>query len=164
MISKKMQGAINEQIKNELYSGYLYLSMAAWAESQNLPGFANWMRVQAGEETGHALKFFEFVVDRGGRVTLFAIDQPPVEFKSATALFEQTLEHEQKVTGMIGKLYELALKESDYPAQVLLQWYISEQVEEEKNATHILDTLKAIGEKGQALVMMDRELGKRGKG
>ncbi|MGQ9493464.1 MAG: ferritin [Anaerolineae bacterium] len=163
MLNKKLQDALNEQIKNELYSGYLYLAMSAYFEANNLPGFAHWMRVQASEEQTHALKFFDFVVDRGGRVELQAIDQPPVEFQSPLAVFEATLAHEQKVTGLIYKLYELAIAENDYPAQVMLQWFINEQVEEEKNAAQIVETLKMIGERGQALVMLDRELGQRGK-
>jgi ferritin len=163
MLGKKMQDAINEQIKNELYSGYLYLAMAAYAEEQNLPGFAHWMKTQCQEEVEHAMKFFDFVVERGGRVELKAIDQPPVEFASPVALFELTLEHEKKVTGLIHDLYELALAEKDYPSQVLLQWYIEEQVEEESHATQILETLKRTGDKGQALVMMDRALAKRGE-
>lgn len=163
MLNKKLQDALNEQIKNELYSGYLYLAMSAYFEANNLPGFAHWMRVQAAEEQTHALKLFDFVVDHGGRVELQAIDQPPVEFQSPLAVFEATLAHEQKVTGLIYKLYELAIAEHDYPAQVMLQWFINEQVEEEKNATQIVETLKMIGEKGQALVMLDRELSQRGK-
>ena len=161
MLSKAMQNAINEQIKNELYSAYLYLSMAAYSEAANLPGFAHWMRVQSREEVEHAMKFFDFVNERGGRVVLQAIDQPPVEFESPLDVFEKTLEHERKVTAMIHRLYELALKENDYPAQVMLHWFIEEQVEEEDGATRILETLKRIGEEGQALVMLDRELGGR---
>ena len=163
MLSKKVQDAINEQIKNELYSGYLYLAMSAYFEAKNLPGFAHWMRLQAEEEQEHALKFFDFVNDRGARVVLQAIDQPPVEWESPLAVFEQTLEHEQKVTGLINQLYELALEENDYPTQVMLQWFIDEQVEEEKNATEIVETLRLAGEKGQALIMMDRALARRGK-
>ncbi len=163
MLSKKMQDAINEQIKNELYSGYLYLAMAAYAEERNLPGFGHWMKAQCQEEVEHAMKFFDFIVERGGRVELKAIDQPPVEFESPTALFELTLEHEKKVTGLIHDLYELALAEKDYPSQVLLQWYINEQVEEESNATQILETLKMTGDKGQALIMMDHALASRGE-
>jgi ferritin len=163
MLGKKVQDAINEQIKNELYSGYLYLAMSAYFEAKNLPGFAHWMRMQAEEEQEHALKFFDFVNDRGARVVLQAIDQPPVEWESPLAVFEQTLEHEQKVTGLINQLYELALEENDYPTQVMLQWFIDEQVEEEKNATGIVETLRLAGDKGQALIMMDRALGRRGK-
>lgn len=163
MLSKKLQDAINEQIKNELYSGYLYLAMSAYFEASNLPGFARWMRLQAAEEQEHALKFFDYVHDRGSRVTLKAIDQPPMDWDSPLAVFEDTLEHERKVTGLINKLYELALEGNDYPAQAMLQWFIEEQVEEEKNAEQIVATLKMVGEKGQALVMMDRALGQRGK-
>ncbi|UCC77102.1 MAG: ferritin [Anaerolineales bacterium] len=163
MLSKKLQDAINEQIKNELYSGYLYLAMSAYFEASNLPGFARWMRLQAAEEQEHALKFFDYVHDRGSRVTLKAIGQPPMDWDSPLAVFEDTLEHERKVTGLINKLYELALEGNDYPAQAMLQWFIEEQVEEEKNAEQIVATLKMVGEKGQALVMMDRALGQRGK-
>ena len=162
MLSKAMQDAINEQIKNELYSAYLYLAMAAYCEANSLPGFAHWLRLQSQEETEHAMKFFDFVNERGGRVVLHAIDQPPVEFESPVRIFEETLNHERKVTAMITHLYELALKEKDYPAQILLHWFIDEQVEEESNAAQILDTLNMVGDKGQALVMLDRELGKRG--
>ena len=162
MLNKKVQDAINEQIKNELYSAYLYLSMAAYSEASNLPGLAHWMRLQSQEEVEHAMKFFDFINDRGGRVVLQAVDQPPTEFESPLAIFEQTLEHERKVTAMINQLYELALRENDYPSQVLLQWFIEEQVEEEKNAEQILQTLKMIGDKPQGLVMVDRELGRRG--
>jgi ferritin len=162
MLSKALQDAINEQIKNELYSAYLYLAMAAYSEANSLPGFAHWLRVQSDEEVEHAMKFFDFVNERGGRVVLHAIDQPPVEFESPVKIFEETLNHERKVTGMIHHLYELALEEKDYPTQVLLHWFIDEQVEEESNATQIVDTLEMIGDKGQALVMFDRELGKRG--
>ena len=162
MLSKSMQDAINEQIKNELYSAYLYLSMSAYCETNSLPGFARWMRAQSQEEVEHAMKFFAFVNERGGRVVLQAIDQPPLEFESPRAVFEQTLEHERKVTGLIHSLYELALEEKDYAAQILLHWFIDEQVEEESSAAQILDTLEMIGDKGQALVMLDRELGKRG--
>jgi ferritin len=163
MLSKKLQDAINEQIKNELYSGYLYLAMSAYFEASNLPGFARWMRLQAAEEQEHALKFFDYVHDRGSRVTLKAMDQPPMDWDSPLAVFEDTLQHERKVTGLINKLYELALEGNDYPAQAMLQWFIEEQVEEEKNAEQIVATLKMVGEKGQALVMMDRALGQRGK-
>ena len=164
MLSKVMQDGINEQIKNELYSAYLYLSMSAHCESINLPGCANWMRMQELEERVHALKLFDFVNERGGRVTLQAIDQPPVEFESPLGIFEQTLEHERKVTAMINRLYKLALEGSDYPTQVMLQWFIEEQVEEEASAEQIVETLKMIGEKTQALLMLDRELGRRGAG
>ena len=162
MLSKAMQDAINEQIKNELYSAYLYLSMAAYFETGNLPGFAHWMRMQSQEEVAHAIKFFDFVNERGGRVVLQAIDQPPVEFDSPSDVFEKTLEHERKVTALIHHLYEVALKENDYAAQVMLHWFIEEQVEEEDQASQILETLRMVGDKGNALVMLDRQLGSRG--
>ena len=145
-----------------LYSAYLYLSMSAYCEAANLPGFAHWMRVQAQEEVSHAMKFYDFICERGGRVVLQAIDQPPTEFQSPLHVFEQTLEHEQKVTVMIHDLYALAAQEKDYASQAFLQWFVTEQVEEEGSATQIVETLKMIGDKGQALVMLDRELGKRG--
>jgi ferritin len=119
------------------------------------------MRLQAQEEVSHAIKFFDFVNERGGRVVLYAIDQPPAEFESPIDLFERTLEHERKVTGMIHQLYELALEENDYPTQVMLHWFIEEQVEEEDSASQILDTLEKIGDKGHALVSLDRELARR---
>jgi ferritin len=162
MLSKTLQDAVNEQIKNELYSAYLYLSMSAWAEANSLPGFAHWMRGQAREETEHAMKFFDFIYDRGGRVTLQGLDQPPAEFKSPMSMFEQTLEHEKLVTGMINNLYKLAVQDNDYASQAFLQWYVTEQVEEEKNATQIIDMLKMGGDKGSALLILDRQLGKRG--
>lgn len=162
MLGKKMQDAMNEQIKNELYSAYLYLSMAAYFETENLKGFAHWMRVQAEEEQEHALKFFDFIHERGGRVALHAIDQPPAEFESPLGVFEETLSHEQKVTSLIHDLYALALEESDYASQVFLHWFVDEQVEEEANATEILEQLKMVGDKTQGLLMLDRALGERG--
>jgi ferritin len=164
MINKTVQDAINEQIKNELYSAYLYLSMSAYFESINLPGFTNWMKVQATEEQGHAMKFFEYVFERGGRVQLKAIDQPPFEWASPMAAFQQALEHEQKVTAMIHSLYALALKENDYATQFMLQWFITEQVEEEKNAAAIIEQLKMIAAHETAILMLDHDLGKRSAG
>jgi ferritin len=163
MIGKRLQAAINDQIKNEFYSAYLYLAMAAHCEASNLPGFAQWLKVQSHEEWTHGMKFFDFLNDRGARVTLQAIAQPPETFKSALDIFEKVLEHEQKVTACINKLYETALAEKDYPAQVFLQWFINEQVEEEKNATQIVEQLKTIPEKGGSLLFIDRHIGKRGK-
>lgn len=161
MLSKRMQDAMNDQIKMELESAYAYLAMAAYCEAQNLPGFAQWMQVQFQEELGHAMKFFTFINDRGGRVILQAIAQPQVEFQSPTDVFEQTLGHEQKVTASINDLYKIATEEADYASQAFLQWFVTEQVEEEKNATGVLETLKLVGDEGQALVMLDRELGQR---
>jgi ferritin len=163
MLSKTLQNAFNDQINHELSSSYLYLSMAAYAESLNLPGFANWLKIQTKEESGHAMKLYKFVNERGGRVELQKIEQPPLEFKSPTALFEEVLKHERKITVLINKLYEVALKEKDYAAQVLLHEFITEQVEEEASASAILETLKMAGEKGHALIMMDRQLARRGQ-
>jgi ferritin len=157
-----MQDAINDQIHKELYSSYLYLSMAAYFEAQNLPGFAHWMRVQEAEERGHAMKFFDFLNERGGRVTLKAIDAPKSEWKSALEVAEEVAAHEAKVTASIYALYETALKEKDYPAQVMLQWFITEQVEEEKNAAEIVSSLKLIEAHGTAILMLDHRLAKRG--
>jgi ferritin len=162
MISEAMQNAINRQIKDELYSAYLYLSMAAYFEAASLPGFASWMRMQSQEEVEHAMKFFDFVNERGGRVELQAIEQPTVEFESPLAVFEATYQHEQKVTGLIHNLYALAVEEKDYAAQVMLHWFIDEQVEEEATASQIVELLERIGDKDQGLIMLDRELGQRG--
>ena len=163
MITKTMQDAINEQIKNELYSAYLYLAMSAHFEAANLPGFAHWMRVQASEEEEHAMKFYAYLYDRGGRVQLKAIDQPPFEWPSTLDAFQQVLEHEQKVTSLIHNLYALAVKENDYATQVMLQWFIDEQVEEEKNASTIVEQVKMIEAKGSAILYLDHELGERGE-
>ena len=164
MISKTMQDAINDQIKNEFYSAYLYLSMEAYFQENGLPGFAHWLRVQFTEEQGHALKFIQYLYDRGGRVELLAIPQPAAAWGSALKAFEEVLAHEQKVTAMIHKLYALAVKENDYASQVLLQWYITEQVEEEKNASEIIANLKRIEDRETAVLMLDHRLGKRGGG
>ena len=163
MISDAMQKAINEQINKELYSSYLYLSMAAYFEGNNLPGFAKWMHVQADEERGHGMKLFEHLVDRGGRVTLAPIAGPQATWKTNLEVFKQVQSHEAAVTASINALYEVALKEKDYPAQVLLQWFITEQVEEEKNAADIVQQLELIDARGTAVLMLDHQLGKRGK-
>jgi ferritin len=164
MISKVVSDAINDQIKNEIYSGYLYLSMSTYCESVNLPGFAHWLRAQSKEEIGHAMKLRSFVEDRDGRVILQAIDQPPADFRSPLDLFKNVLEHEKKVSATIHRLYELALKENDYPTQIFLQWFIQEQVEEEKNATQIVEQLKLTGEQPNGLMMIDRMLAARAAG
>jgi len=162
MISPTIQNAINDQIKHEFFSSYLYLSMSAYFETLSLPGFARWMRVQSQEEHEHAMKFFDFLNDRGGSVELQALDQPAGEFQSALDVFEQSLAHERKVTALIHRLYELALKESDYATQTLLQWFITEQVEEEKNAGQIVEQLKMTGGEPSALLLLDRDLAGRG--
>jgi len=161
MIGKAMQGAMNEQINKELFSAYLYLSMAAYFEDKNLTGFANWMRMQAGEEREHAMKFFDFIVETGGRVMLKGIDAPKTDWSSSLEVAQEVAAHEAKVTASIYALYELALQEKDYPAQVMLQWFIGEQVEEEKNAAEIVANLKLIEERGTAVQMLDKQLAKR---
>ena len=163
MISKTIQNAINEQINKELYSSYLYLSMAAFFENKNLPGFAKWLYVQADEERLHGMKFFEHLIDRSGKVELKAIAGPEIDWKTNLDVFKQVQQHEAAVTASINALYELALKEKDYPSQVLLQWFITEQVEEEKNAADIVQQLELIDAKGTAVLMLDHQLGKRGK-
>ena len=161
MLSPTFQDALNQHLKQELYSAYLYLSMAAYCESISLPGFAQWMRLQAEEERGHAMKFYDFIHDRGGRVILQALPQPPSDFPSPAAIFEQALAHEQEVTTMIHQLYSRAVEEGDYPSQVFLQGFVAEQVEEEKTASQIIETLKMIGDDKIGLLMLDRELGAR---
>ena len=161
MLSRKVQDAMNDQIQREFESAYIYLSMVAYFNSVNLPGFAHWMKVQFQEEQAHAFKFNDFVSDRGGQVFLQAIGQPPVKFQSPLAAFEKALAHEEKITGHINALYALATEEKDFSSQSLLQWFIDEQVEEEKNTGDIVDTLKKIGDNYQALLLIDRELGQR---
>jgi len=161
MLGNKLEKQINEQIKHELDSAYIYLSMAAQFEAENLPGFASWMKKQALEEQEHAMKFFDYVNERGGRVVLEAIDKPETEFGKPVEVFAEVLAHEQKVTGLINALYETALEEKDYASQSFLQWFIDEQVEEEDSASGILETLKMIGDKGHALIMFDRQLAQR---
>jgi len=162
MISKTLVDEMNEQIMHEMYSAYFYLSMSAYAESANWQGFATWLKVQAKEELEHALKFYEHIHDRGARVLLKAIPQPPVEFKALLDVFKQVYDHEQKVTARINTIYAAAVKENDYASQVFLQWFINEQVEEEKNASQIVDALTKIGESTNGLFALDHRLGKRG--
>lgn len=161
MIGKAMQDAMNEQINKEFFSSYLYLSMAAYFEDKNLTGFGHWMRLQADEEHEHAMKFYNYMLDSGGKVQLKGIDSPPVEWTSNLEVAQQVAEHEAKVTASIHNLYEIALKEKDYAAQVMLQWFISEQVEEEKNAQELVAKLRMIEERGTAVLMLDHRLSKR---
>jgi ferritin len=161
MIGKKMLDALNEQINAELYSSYLYLAMAAEFQARSLKGFANWMEVQSREEAGHAKKLYDFLVERGGRIALKAIAAPPAEWKSALAAFEDSYAHEQKVTGMIHKLVELAEAEGDHAAAVMLQWFVTEQVEEEANASEIVEKLRLVKDSPQGLFMMDSLLAQR---
>ena len=162
MISKAVQDAINNQITHEFASAHLYLSMSAYCETRNLRGFAHWFRLQSQEETRHALKLFDMVLDRGGQVYLQGIEAPPSEFESPLDVMQRTLAHEQQVTAMFNELYDLALRENDYTTQVQLQWFLTEQVEEEQTAGAIVDQLKMAGSQGPALFLLDRELAGRG--
>ena len=161
MLSKKMETAINQQINAELYSSYLYLSMATYFDSKGLGGFSNWMRQQAQEELFHGMKMFDFVCERGGRVVLQAIDKPPSKWSSPLDAFQNVLAHEQKVTGLINDLVNLAIDERDHATNIFLQWFVSEQVEEEDTAGNLVDKLILIGKDANGLFMLDTELGQR---
>lgn len=161
MLSKKIQDTINTQINAETYSAYLYLSMSAYFESINLKGFANWMRVQAQEELVHAMKFYDYVNERGGRIILRLVEGPPSEWNSPLAVLEHTHRHEQKVTSMIYNLVNLAIEERDHTTHSFLQWFISEQMEEEASANEILQKLKLLGDAPGGLFILDRDLATR---
>jgi ferritin len=161
MLSDKMQEALNAQIKAEYYSSYLYLSMAAHCQAINLEGFSGWLRIQADEEMIHAMKIYDFVLERGGRVTLGAIDAPPSEWESPLAIFEATYAHEQHVTGLINKLVDLAISESDHATNAFLQWFVNEQVEEEASADAVLQKLKLVANAPGGLFMLDQEMAQR---
>ncbi len=160
-ISEKLVEAINDQINYELYSGYIYLSMAAWFEEQSLDGMAHWMKVQAGEEYDHAMRFWDHIVDRGGRVVLKAVEAPKSNWGSPLEAWEDAYEHEQKVTARIFKIGETAEEEGDRSARPLLQWFYDEQVEEEEQTMKVRDLLKKIGDATNALFMLDAKLGQR---
>jgi ferritin len=162
-INKKIEGVLNRQINAELYSAYLYLSMAAYFESINLKGFANWMENQAKEELSHAMKFYKFVNERNGRVILAAIDKPDIEWKSPLAAFTAAYEHEVMVTGSIDQLVEDARAEKDNATESMLKWFVEEQVEEEASSSGIVEKLKMVKDSSNGLLMIDKELGKRGK-
>ena len=164
MLSDKMQTALNSQLNAELYSGYLYLAMNAYFKSINLDGFANWMYYQAQEELTHGMKFYDFINQRGGRVALEPIEAPPAQWDSPLAAFEATLAHEQKVTGLINDLMEVAVGERDHATQIFLQWFVSEQVEEEESVGGVLEQFRLMGEAKGGLFMIDRELAKRSAG
>ena len=164
MLTPTLLEALNDQIQKEFSSGYVYLAVAAHFESTGLPGFAHWMRVQSQEEFGHGLKLFDYVLDRGARVTLKAIDAPPTDLGQPVVVMTMTLAHERRVTDSIHALHQLAAREVDLPTQVALQWFINEQVEEEKSAALIVDQLKLIGSDGSGLLALDRQLAARGAG
>ncbi len=160
MLSEKMEKALNKQINAELYSAYLYLSMSSYFESIDLEGCANWMKAQTQEEMIHAMKIYDYVIERGGRVILDKIEAPKAEWDSALAVFEHAYEHEQLVTSLINDLMNLAIEEKDHATQIFLQWFVSEQVEEEASASAVVQKLKLAGD-GGGLFMVDRELGQR---
>ena len=161
MIKQKVQGKLNYQLNRELYSSYLYLSMSAYFESVNLKGFANWMRVQAEEELMHALKFYDYIAEMGGRITLSSIEEPSSEWGSPLKVFQHVYEHEQKVTGLIHDLVSLAISEKDQATNSFLQWFVKEQVEEEESASEVVEKIKLAGDATDSLSKLDSELGQR---
>jgi ferritin len=161
MISKKIEEAFNQQINAETFSAYLYWSMSAALEGMNLPGFASWMRVQVQEEMTHAMKFYDHIIERGGTVMLAAIEGPTTQWKGVKAIFETTLEHEQKVTALINGLMDLAVAEKDHASNMFLQWFVTEQVEEEATAMDILGKLEIAGDTAGGLYMLDKEMAGR---
>lgn len=162
MISTTMQAALNAQINVEQYSAQLYLAMGAHCETSSFSGFAHWLRVQAGEETAHAVKLIDFLVDRGGRLELQPVQAPPAEFGGVIQVFEQVLAHEQGITGKISALFERARAERDHASEITLQWYVTEQVEEESNVGKIVAHLHAVGDKGGGIWYLDSRMAKRG--
>ncbi len=161
MISEKMTDALNGQINKEMYSAYLYMSMSAHCTNVGLDGFANWFMVQYQEEMFHAMKLYDYINDQGEKVVLEAIEQPPTDFGTTLEMFEATLEHEQFITKSINDLVYLATEERDYATQIFLQWYVTEQIEEEGNDNEIIAKLKLIGDDGNGLFTIDRELAAR---
>lgn len=161
LLTKEMESSINKQINEELFSAYLYQSMAAYFETQSFEGMASWMELQAQEEMFHAKKFYDYVNERGGKVILTAIEGPKTQWGSVLDVFEDALEHERYITGCIYKLFELAIEQKDHMTNVFLNWYITEQAEEEGSIQKIIDNLKKIKDSSNGLFMMDKELGKR---
>ena len=161
MLSKPIQDALNEQIKREVFSAHSYLAMTAYFEHTNFPGFAKWTRLQYEEEIAHGMKLFDFIHARGGRAAVYGIDPPGEDFSSPLDVFEKALQQELSVTGHINDLYELAQKQKDYGTQVELQWFITEQIEEERLFHEIIQTLKLAGDNQAALLLLDRQLGAR---
>ncbi|QAA77040.1 MAG: Ferritin-like protein 2 [Candidatus Bipolaricaulis sibiricus] len=161
MIAKKMEKALNEQIREELASAYLYLAMAAYFAHDGWDGMAGWMRIQAREEQEHAMRLFDHIVERGGQVKLPALAEPQATWASPLAAFQAAYKHEQHITGCIHGLVELAQEEKDYAAEVMLQWFVAEQVEEEDHTMKAVQLLERMGSEGRGLVMADRELGRR---
>lgn len=164
MINKRMQDALNKQINEEMFSSYLYLSMSAYFESNSLLGFAHWMKTQAQEEMFHAMKFYNYILERGGNVELQAVAEPKKEWTSVLNAFEEALAHEEHITGCINDLMSVAIEEKDHASQNLLKWFVDEQVEEEATANEIVDKLKMIGDHGPMLLMQDKEMTARQPG
>jgi len=160
-MSAALQKAMNDQIRKEFYASYLYLAMSAWFDERNFEGFAKWMRIQADEERGHAMRIYDFVLDRGGKVRLEAIPEPDANWKTAFAVFEAARKHELMVSTSINALYERAINEKDYPSQVMLQWFINEQVEEEKTSTALAERLRLVGDSATGLLILDKQFGER---
>jgi len=163
MINQKMQDAFNRQINEEMYSSYLYLSMAAYFAAGGFPGLAQWMKAQSQEEWAHAMKFFNHIVERGGEVELLAIKEPKKKWESPLNAFEDSLNHERHITGCIDKLMDLSIEEKDYASRSLLTWFVDEQVEEEAHVGDIVEKVKMIGKHDHLLLMLDKEMGQRGK-
>lgn len=161
MVTKKMDVALNKQLNAELYSGYLYLSMAAYFEDTNLSGFANWMKVQFQEELSHGMKFYNYIIQRGAKVTLEEIEKPKGQWNSPVEVFQQVLSHEEKVSGLINDLVDLAIKEKDHATNNFLQWFVSEQVEEEESASEALNKVKLASESSHGFFLVDSEFGQR---
>lgn len=161
MLSKSMESALNRQVNRELYSAYLYLAMSAYFETTGMKGFAKWMRIQAKEEQTHAMKIYDYVIARGGKVTLEAIEAPKAKWASAGKVFEEVYAHEQKVTAMINNLVDLAIKEKDHATFEMLQWFVKEQVEEEEHASEIVSQIAILGDVVGHLFWLDHQLGKR---
>ena len=161
MLSERMTEALNKQINNEIYSAYLYLSMSAYSTFIGLKGFANWFIVQYQEEMVHAMKIYDYINDQGGQVKLMAVAQPPTKFGSPLGMFEKTLEHEKFVTKCINDLVDLAIEEKDHASNIFLQWFVTEQIEEEANDNEIISKLKLVGKEGNGLFMIDKELAAR---
>ena len=160
-VSAALQEAFNRHINAEFYSSYLYLSMSTYCDSIDLPGFAHWMRIQSQEEYDHAMRFLTYIEDRDGRVTLLPIEQPPIEFNSVEDVMRQTLEHEQHVSQLINQLYSVAADSADFASQVMLQWFVNEQVEEEKTARDVIASLDKVAGRSDALLLLDREMAAR---
>ena len=161
MLKERIEKALNDQVNAEMFSAYLYLSMSANFSAMNFSGFAQWMKVQATEEMVHAMKIYNFIIERGGRVTLAQIDAPETTWETPLAAFEAALKHEQYITGRINDLVDISIEEKDHASNIFLQWFVSEQVEEEASADEIVQKLKLVGNKGNAIFMLDRELGAR---